>query len=181
MKLNDQYINMPSNNGTDDEIVLAVITSLICIIHWKQAYFVVPFLSLHRLLYFLNKFISNDFSSFERHIIIFYKILASTRSKRIFIHYVTMLICVGYPLVFYVCTILLYPCSTYYDSTARSCIDGCSLSDDRILSMYDTIVHDTILTFLVIVFNITLLIRVVRHKRRMRQNMSWNQHRKITV
>ena len=117
---------------------------------------------------FVTSLLVMVFTSFERHILIFHKNLISTRHKRIFIHYVPMIICVGYPLIFYVCTILLYPCSTYYDSTTESC-------------MYDTIVHGTIPNFLVIAFNVALLIRVVQQKRRMRQNMSWSQHRKITV
>jgi hypothetical protein len=104
------------------------------------------------------------FASFESHILIFHKNLIYTRYKRILVHYVPMVICIGDPFICYVFTILLYPCSTYYDSTTESCIDEWYLSKNPILSIYDTIAHGIIPTFLVAISSVTLLIRVLKQK-----------------
>lgn len=121
------------------------------------------------------------YASFERHILIFHNNFLSTRSKRIFIRYLPMSFCIIYPFIFYIFVFLLFPSTSHYDPTTKICADDSYLSDNLILTMYDTIGNGTIPTFLIIIFNMTFLFRVIRQKGRMCQNRNWTQYRKIIM
>ncbi|CAF1419839.1 unnamed protein product [Adineta steineri] len=118
-------------------------------------------------------------SSFQRHILIFHSNLVSTKRKRLFIHYLPLTFILVYLTIFYIYVIFFPPCENQYDFTSAVCGDYPCYLTVPVLAIWDNIVHSLICTFLIAIFNVTLLIRIIWQKRHQRPN--WKKYRKMVV
>ena len=120
--------------------------------------------------------------SIQRHMLIFNGHILQIRWKRIVFHKLPVLICLIYPVTFYIFAIILYPCDgSPWDYTNNICgFTGCYLAYDKILGTYDWVANNGLPMFTDVWVNILLIVRVMRQKRR-HQAMSWRQQRQMMI
>lgn len=120
--------------------------------------------------------------SLERHLLIFYSVLFTTRRGRILFHYIPLVLTAFiYPLVFNIVVVLLYPCHNQFNMLSLFCGYTCALKVPSI-ALYARIVHNFLPIFIVAVFTIGLIIRVIKQKRQARQNrFSWTRYRRMII
>ena len=117
-------------------------------------------------------------SSFERHILIFHSNLVATKRKRLLVHYLPLVFIIIYLIIFYIYVIFFVSCENEYDFASAVCgAFPCYLTIGW-LAMWDTVVNGMIPTFLIAIFNVALLIRVLWQKQRHRQD--WKKCRRMT-
>ena len=129
---------------------------------------------------YVTQIILFAWAAVERHILIFHDRWVSTRKKRIFIHYLPLIILLLYCLILYAVVYLFPPCQNYIDYFYIIGINAC-LYDDTIFSMFDTVVNEVSPIFIVIIASISLLLRVLWQKRSMGQPIRWRRQRKMTI
>ncbi|CAF0881132.1 unnamed protein product [Adineta ricciae] len=130
---------------------------------------------------FTTCFLLLTWSSFERHILIFHTYVFNTHRKRVAYHYTPLMICVTYPMIYYVYFIFFYPCENYYDEYTSYCVPACYLRTNAVMALYEQIAHGFALMLLIFIFNVLLFIRVVQQKTRMGRQMTWKKNRKMAV
>jgi hypothetical protein len=148
---------------------------------WKLTTSFSRFWTFISYLCYTTQLIGFAWASIERHILIFHNQWVSTKKKCFFVHYLPLL------------TILIY-CFTYYfaftlfpfcrDLNYQSPTDGipvpCMLIDP-ILGKWDTICHQIIPTFIIVISSSSLLLRVLRQKTRLNRLIDWRKQRKMTI
>ena len=121
-------------------------------------------------------------ASIERHILVFSIQKLRSKKQKFFLHYFPILFCIIYPLIFYIYMILSYPCQQSFDYKLILCGTPCFKQISFVLNSYDTMIHSFIPTVITIISSLTLLIRVVRHKRRIQgQLFSWRKQYRMSV
>ncbi|CAF1273736.1 unnamed protein product [Adineta ricciae] len=119
--------------------------------------------------------------SFERHILVFHHQLTNTQWKKIFVHYVPLYFLLSYMTLFYVIVVFIYPCENYWDYSWAVCgVSGC-YHENTILAYWELYFHGIIPMMLIALFNVTLLIRVICHKRTVQQRIAWKKYRKMAI
>ena len=121
-------------------------------------------------------------ASIQRHILIFHAHLLQVGRKRLLLHYIPLIISIGYPPVFFVFIMFLYPCELYYDPNDGWCAYPCYL--DNIVPYYIDWFVNTVLPVLVIILaNVALVIRVMRSMSRIRQQRIsvWKRQKRLTL
>jgi hypothetical protein len=101
--------------------------------------------------------------SVERYLLIFHRGLYTTAKRRLFFHYLPLIIIIVYILLFYAVAIFIYPCELQLDFHQPLCGFPCYTSYANI-SLYDLIAHTIIPMSLGILFDISLVIRVLFRK-----------------
>ncbi|CAF0770595.1 unnamed protein product [Adineta steineri] len=145
-------------------------TYIFCIL-WTYIDFA-PFVSITLLV---------AWASIERHILIFHQNLVSTRTKRLFAHYLPMIIFTLYPLIYYMVMFFIIPCSIPLNYAKTRCgLTNCAYPSAAI-TMYDGIAHNILPVFSIVVFSIALIGRVWYNKYRMGQRFQWKKYRKMTI
>ena len=86
-----------------------------------------------------------------------------------------------YPLVYYVVFFFFYPCENYYDVIVGNCVTPCYLWVSVAMALYEQIAHGIAPMCLISFFNLLLIVRVLRQKRRMGRQLIWAKNRKMTV
>jgi hypothetical protein len=131
--------------------------------------------------FFLVSFLLLTWASIERHIFIFHKQFFNSHIKRLLGHYIPLAFCCIYPLVYYVGFMYFYPCDNYYDVSIANCAVNCFLRISKIMAIYEQAVYGFTPIFLIYIFNIALIIRVIRQKHRVGQEVTWSRNRKMTL
>ncbi|CAF1178115.1 unnamed protein product [Adineta ricciae] len=116
----------------------------------------------------------------ERHILIFHDRWISTRKSRLILHYFPLLFFPFYLFLFYFCVYFFPPCENYSDPSSPVCMWPC-LYDSYALSMYDYVMEQILPTFTIVFCSISLLVRVLWQRVRMRQTIHWKKHRKMAI
>ena len=119
-------------------------------------------------------------ATLERHILIFHDSWTSTKVKRCLIHYLPLALLLLYCLTFYVVIDFFPACENFYLDFDMVCVYLCSYGTYE-LYMWQTIVHQILPTFAIVLFSLTLLGRVLWRKYRMHQPIQWRKHRKMAV
>ena len=121
--------------------------------------------------------------SIQRHILIFHDHILRIPVKRYLFYYFPLLICIIYPLVLYTVIILFYPCDgTQWDYTSSVCgFANCYLVYNKPLATFDLAAQTGLPTVLIIIANVSLVIRVVKHKYRREQRINWRKQRRLTL
>jgi len=121
--------------------------------------------------------------SIQRHILVFQPNILNVRRTRYLLYYLPLLLCVIYPIIFYMSAVLFYPCDdTQWDFTENVCGNtACYLSGNDILATFDWIVNGTLPTIVIILANIVLVIRVIKQKNRRQQMITWSKQRRMTL
>ncbi|CAF0845345.1 unnamed protein product [Adineta steineri] len=130
--------------------------------------------------YFINLVVLM-WASFERHILIFHSSMMATQRKRFFIHYVPLFIIVSFLMIFYGIAIFSPPCQNTFDFTNDLCgMAGCYGSIPS-FALIERIAFAIIPMFLIIIFNIGLLVRIVWQKHRLHRPVEWQKQKKLAV
>ena len=104
------------------------------------------------------------YAAIKRHVLIF--------------HYIPLSLTIIYGLSVYIILIFFAPCENLYDYTQPLCGSPCYFS------VYDLVIYDVTVNcifpvVLMIFFNLTLIIRHIRQKQRVTQQIQWHKHRKM--
>ncbi|CAF1937828.1 unnamed protein product [Rotaria magnacalcarata] len=121
--------------------------------------------------------------SIQRHMFIFHTHVLRIRWKRYVLHHLPLLLSIVYSMLFYVFSILLYPCDgTQWDFTNNLCgFADCYLLFDKVLGTFDMSINNGMPMIIDILANITLILRVAMRKHRFRQSAMWRQQRRMIV
>ena len=119
-------------------------------------------------------------TTIERHILIFHDRWVSTRKRRIFIHYLPPILLIFYCIIFYTITYFFPSCKNLINNVSASCIDAC-LYDKYVFFVWESIFHQIIPNFIIILCSISLILRILWQKHRMRRPIQWRKHRKMTL
>ena len=130
---------------------------------------------------FTTSFILLTWASFERHILIFRAQLFNTPLRRLLGHYIPLGFCCVYPWLYYLVFFFLYPCENYYDVTVANCVTPCFLWVSSTLALYEQIAHGFVPMLLITLFNVLLVIRVLRQNRRIGRELPWRKNRKMAI
>ncbi|CAF0795777.1 unnamed protein product [Rotaria sordida] len=116
--------------------------------------------------------------SIERHLLIFNRTMMDTKRKRFFFHVLPMILICLYPLIFYFITVILNTCKNQWNYNAVFCELPCYLTDQQVLATYDFIANVVFPVSAIAIANISLIFRIVRHKRR--HQIAWRRQYKLT-
>jgi hypothetical protein len=120
-------------------------------------------------------------ATIERHILIFHDRLVATKMKFILFHCLPIVIILVYCVCFNTIVVLFPPCKNKFEFTELLCGDPLCYLKVQSVAIWDVIVNDMIPTIIIIVCSITLLLRIMYQKYRMRQPIRWRNHRKMTI
>jgi hypothetical protein len=132
---------------------------------------------------YANGMLLMAWASIERHILVFSFHYFRSTYRIIFAHYIPIIISLVYPFIFYIYTIFIYSCKeNLLDFKVTLCGSPCFKQESYILNWYDMLVHSVIPCLLIIAFSLALLIRVIKQKRRVQQQLfSWKKQRRMVV
>ncbi|UJR17620.1 hypothetical protein I4U23_004516 [Adineta vaga] len=120
-------------------------------------------------------------AAIERHILIFHRNLLDTQTKRIFLHYLPLCILTLYPFIYYIIIYFVLPCEPYLYANQAGCgVSTCAYNNDA-LGMWDSIAHNIVPIFTIVIFSLALLGRVWYSKYRMNQRMQWRKYWKMAI
>lgn len=119
-------------------------------------------------------------ATIERHILIFHDRWLSTRRRRLFLHYLPLIVVPLYLLILYIVMYFFPNCENNVRPSYLLCIYPC-LYDIRMISMWDFVVNQIIPILTIIVFSSALFVRVLRQRARMRRTIQWRKHRKMAI
>lgn len=117
-------------------------------------------------------------ASIERHILVFHDRWLRTKRTRFILHYLPLLTIIFYGFIYYIIILLIYSCENIYAYTQDWCLYPCYYYDET-LAMYDTIVNSIIPTPIIVLFNISLIIRVIKQKQTLHRRFQWRKYRKM--
>lgn len=120
-------------------------------------------------------------SSIERHILIFHAQMLATHRKRLFFHYLPMLFIVLLMMIFYSVAIFAPICDNKFDFKSDLCGTYACYTSQRVVIMLEQIGFSTASSCFIVIFNLALLIRIVRQKHRIRRPFQWRKQRKLAI
>jgi len=120
-------------------------------------------------------------ASIEQHILIFNDHWIKTKRRRFLCHYFPLILILSYIFIFYIYVLFIYKCSNTYVYNLPLCNANPCYQNDPIIGIWDLFVNNILPGFLVAFVSIALLIRVIRKKQRLNQQISWRKHRKMTI
>ncbi|CAF1150071.1 unnamed protein product [Adineta steineri] len=120
-------------------------------------------------------------ASIERHILIFHQNWVGTKAKRFFLHYLPLVICMMFPGVFYITMYFIVPCSVTMNYKLTDCGYYSCITVNPAVALYDTIANYLISPFLIVIFSVALIIRVLASRCRARQRIQWRNYRKMAI
>lgn len=120
------------------------------------------------------------YGSIERHLLLFRERWFSTRIKLISCHYLPIGLLILYEVVFYLFVFFFPPCDELISVLQPICVDSCFMYYPQIAA-YDSIANQILPPFLLVFFNVLLIVRIVRQKSRLHHRIHWRKHRKMAV
>ena len=120
-------------------------------------------------------------ASIERHILVFHRNIMVTTSQKWFIHYMPMILLIVYLVCFRIGIIFFPPCENSFDFNRIEC--GASLCYFEIgwLVIWDKLIHSVLPTFIITIFNVALMYRIVAQKKRLHQPIQWKKQIRISM
>ena len=121
-------------------------------------------------------------SSMERHLLIFHSSLFTSSRRRLLFHYVPLFIITFiYPLLANIIIILLYPCTSHFNMSALFCGYVCALKIPSV-ALFFRIAHNFIPVSIITSFTLTLIVRLIKQKRQIRNNrVHWRRYRRMVI
>jgi hypothetical protein len=120
-------------------------------------------------------------ASVERHILIFHNQWVSTRKKRLLIHYIPLITIVMYGMMCYAITTPMNDCNRGFYYTYILCGYYSCIYNSVVFSLYEFATGGVLSSFLIGTGSASLLLRIVRQKRRFQRQIEWRKHRKMTI
>lgn len=110
-------------------------------------------------------------SSIERHLLIFHSSLFTTHRGRVLFHYVPLfIVTIIYPILANTVIILLYPCENQFNTLLLFCGYSCALKIPSV-ALFFRIAHNFIPVFIVTCSALVLILRVIKQKRQVQNNL----------
>jgi hypothetical protein len=82
---------------------------------------------------------------------------------------------------FHTSVLVFPPCENKFNFNETECgSDPCYLNLS-FLAIWDTVINSVFPTFIIAIFNIALLYRVIIQKKRLRQPIQWRKHRRMSI
>jgi len=121
-------------------------------------------------------------ASVQRHIFVFHAYLLHLHRTKWLLHFIPIILCILYPILFYLSVIVFYSCDYSNDEDDQYCPNPC-YSNNYILFNFDWIFNTSFPLITIILANIILIIRVIRTMRKIRhrQSLTWKRQRKLTL
>ena len=121
--------------------------------------------------------------SIQRHFFIFNRHILRTGWKRIFLHYLPFVLCIVYPIVFYLFSIVFYPCDgTQWNFTNNLCgFAPCYLLFNQVLGTFDISMNNYMPVVIDFISNIIIILRVVQQKHHSQRSTAWRQQRHMII
>lgn len=119
-------------------------------------------------------------ASIERHILVFHNSWVNTSRQRFFFHYLPLITIFVYSLIFYIVVIFFPPCENDFDYTRSWCNYPCYFNEYSIM-LYDTVFNCILPIPLIAIINVLLIIRVIRQRQVLHQNIEWRKFRKMII
>lgn len=121
------------------------------------------------------------FSSIEKHLLIFHSNIFISRTKRLLFHYCPLILIVVSILTFYISFSFSLRCQNSFDYKLSLCgISGC-YTFVPLFSLIERLTFSIIPSFLILLVNVGLLIRVIYKKRRLKRTSQWRKQMKMLV
>lgn len=118
------------------------------------------------------------YASIQRYLLVFHNNLVP--NHRILLHYFPIAFCLLYPALYYIGLIFFYPCVNVYDYTMITCQGPCYLFE-RLLGTLDLLINLALPVTICVLVNVTLLVRVLLQKHRMKQQNKWQKNRSLLI
>ncbi|CAF3420822.1 unnamed protein product [Rotaria sp. Silwood1] len=121
--------------------------------------------------------------SIQRHMLIFHGQLLRMPMRRILLNHVPLILCLIYPSIFYLFSIILYPCdTTQWDFNEKLCgLANCYLLFNPILSTFDWVFNNGVPIIVTVFANLALAIRIILQKRRFHRSFTWHHQKRMAT
>jgi hypothetical protein len=119
-------------------------------------------------------------TAIERHILIFHDRWVSTKTKRFFVHYLPCMMIILYWFLFYSYVYFYPPCENIFNNSVIMCVVAC-LFNSFSFRLFDILLNNILPCLIIVIFSVALFLRILRQKYRLRQQIQWRKHRKMTV
>ena len=116
----------------------------------------------------------------ERHFFIFHSQWLNTKKNRILIHYLPLITLILYTNIFYIVCIFFLPCEAYFDYNSGWCQSPCYVQFQT-LGRFDMLFNAIIPCLITSIADILLLIRVIKQKQRLRQEVQWHKYKRMII
>jgi hypothetical protein len=120
-------------------------------------------------------------ASIERHLLIFNDSWMRTKRGMFLGHYFPLIVILCYIFIFYIYVLFIFNCANTYAYNLPVCNAYPCYQDNSILGIWDFSVNNLLPGFLVAFISIALLIRVIRKKQSLNQQIQWSKYRKMTI
>ncbi|CAF3235654.1 unnamed protein product [Rotaria sp. Silwood2] len=119
--------------------------------------------------------------SVHLYLLVFHDGMFLNRNRRLFFHYLPIIMLLFYILVFYIIAIIFPPCKNTYDYTLPVCNDFPCYLGDSYLGIWDSVVNSILPTCVISISTIVLFINIHYYKRRAHQPIRWRKQRKMIL
>ncbi|CAF1086174.1 unnamed protein product [Adineta steineri] len=120
-------------------------------------------------------------AAIERHILVFHANWFGTQRKRILYHYTPLALCIIWPMVFYITTLFIIPCSFPLNYKVNDCGFYSCITRFAWLALFDSIGHYMVPIFLIVIFSVSLFVRVLYNRYRARGQIEWKNYQKMAL
>lgn len=118
-------------------------------------------------------------ASFERHILIFHDRILRSKWKNISLHYAPPIVIIVYVTCFYIYLFAYYTCKTPYLFQQNYCNSACYTANLPLM-LLTRMLNYMFPAMMTVIFNVSLLIRVIYSKHRHQQTFVWRRYKKMT-
>ncbi|CAF3844993.1 unnamed protein product [Adineta steineri] len=147
---------------------------------WQRSYIFCSIWAFIDWAFYAMQIMLFAWASIERHILIFHHTWFSTRRKRFFLHYLPIALILIYYHIFYFIVYFYSPCENDFIDSGMICF-SVGLYDLMVFRVFETMINNILPDLAIVIFSMSLIIRIIRQKQRMNQPIRWRQCRKMTI
>lgn len=120
-------------------------------------------------------------TAFERHISIFYEKYVMPKRNRYLIHYLPPTILLIYCFIYYSVIAFAPFCENSFTAyLAGGHMIPCAYKQIGLV-IWELVIHQLIPTLMIVIFNIAVLVRVIKQKRKVHLPIVWRRHRRMII
>lgn len=119
--------------------------------------------------------------SVERHILIFHRHWLGSVVGKALLHYLPLAFCSIYPTLFYGLIFFILPCDVPFDYTTATCGYYSCISWNSSLSFWDSILNFVLPSLIIVIFSVTLFVRIIYQRCRMHRRIEWRHNWKMAA
>ena len=120
-------------------------------------------------------------ASIERHILIFHSQWVLTQKKRFFVHYLPLVGVLMYCFIYYFAFDLFPFCGDIDFPSPTNGVPFSCIFFHRIMGKWDAICNLIVPTFIIIIFSLALLFRIIKQSTRFNRSIIWKKQRKVAL